>query len=83
MYSCFLDTNNVRSDFEYKEKRQYDEHISHKTQKCKCIQLTLQAEIMKINSLHPLDLKKNVLGANSVLIDIFKNHYDEDVCIFH
>ena len=69
-----LDTNNVRSDFEYKEKRQYDEHIPHKAQKCKCIQLTVQDESMKINSLHSVDLKKNVLGAYSVLIDIFKNY---------
>ena len=53
-----LDTNNVRSDFEYKEKRQYDEHIPHKAQKCKCIQLTVQDESMKINSLHSVDLKK-------------------------
>ena len=73
MYSCFLNTINVRRDFEYKEKRQHDEHIPHKAQKCKCIQLTVQAEIMKINSLHPVYLK-NVLGAYYVLIDILKNH---------
>ena len=41
------DTTNLRS-----ENRHYDEHIPHKTQKCKSIHLTVQAAIMNINSLH-------------------------------
>ena len=53
-----------------RDRRQHDDHIPHKAQKCKCIQLTVQDEIMKINSLHSVDLKKNVLGAYSGSIDI-------------
>ena len=42
-----------------KEKRQfwYDEHIPRKTQKCKGIHWTDQAEIIEIDSLYPADLQ--------------------------
>ena len=49
---------NLRSDFKCKENRQYDEHIPYKTQKCKGIHLTVQAEIMNIISVRPADFKK-------------------------
>ena len=44
---------NHRSDFKCKENRQYDDHIPHKTQTCKGIHLTVQAEIININNIHP------------------------------
>ena len=49
---------NPRSKFKCKENRQYDKYITHKTQKCKGIHLTVQAEIMNIISVHPADFKK-------------------------
>ena len=44
---------------------QNDEHIPHKTQKYKGIHLTVEAEIMIINNVHPADFKKKVLVAYS------------------
>ena len=46
------------SDLKYKENRKYDEHIPHKTQKCKGIHSTVQAEIIEIDRLYPADYKK-------------------------
>ena len=53
----FLDTTNLRIDLKCKEIRQYDKHIPHKTQRCKGIHLTVEAEIMNNNSVHPVDVK--------------------------
>ena len=44
-------------DLNCKENRQYDEHITHKTQKCKGIHSIVQAKIIEIDSLHAADLK--------------------------
>ena len=47
-------------DFKFKENRQYDEHIPHKTQKCKGIHFkNVQAEIMNIYTVHPADFNVN------------------------
>ena len=62
------------SDFKCKEDRPYDEHIPHKTKKCKGIHSTVQAEIIEIDSLYPADLKK--CWAYSGFIDIFVKYYD-------
>ena len=48
----------LRSDFKCKEIRKYNEHIPHKTQKCKGIHLSVQVEIMNIIRVHPADFKK-------------------------
>ena len=40
------------------KNRQYDKHNPHKTKKCKDIHLTVQAEIMNINSVHHEGFKK-------------------------
>ena len=54
----FKDTTKLRSDYKCKENRQLGEHIPHKTQKCKGIHSTDQAEIIQIDSLYSADLKK-------------------------
>ena len=54
----FLYSTKPCSDLKCKEDRKYDEHIPHKTQKCKGIHSTVQAEIIEIDSLYPADLKK-------------------------
>ena len=41
-----------------KRKLQYDENIPDKTQKCKGIHSTVQAEIIEIDCLYPADYKK-------------------------
>ena len=70
----FLDLTKPCSDLKCKENRQYDEHIQHKTQKCKGIYSTVLDEIIEIDSLYPADLK--MLGAYSGLVDIFVNIYN-------
>ena len=44
----FYDPTKPCSDLKCKENRQYDEHISHKTQKSKGIHSTVQAELLKL-----------------------------------
>ena len=51
----FLYSTKPCSDLKCKENPQYDEHTPHKTQKCKGIHSTVQADII---SVHPADLKK-------------------------
>ena len=61
IYLCIVDIqdpSNLSSDLKCKENRQYDEHIPQKTQKCKGIHSTVQAPIIEIDSLYPVDLKK-------------------------
>ena len=52
MYNWFLGL-----DLKFKENRQYNEHSPYKTQKCKNIHSTVQAEIIDIDSVYPADLK--------------------------
>ena len=39
-------------------ERKYDEHFPRLTRKCKGKHSTIQAEIIKIDSINPADLKK-------------------------
>ena len=58
---CIIDfryQTKLRSDLKFKDNRHYDEHISYKTQKCKGIHSTVQAEIVEIYNLYPVDLEK-------------------------
>ena len=43
----FYDSTKPCSDLKCEENRQYDEHIPHKTQKCKGINSTIKAEIIE------------------------------------
>ena len=51
--ACYLG-----SDLKCRENHQNDEHIPHKTQKCKGIHTTFQVEITEIDNLYPADLQK-------------------------
>ena len=63
--------------FKCKENSQYDEHIPHQTQKCNDMHLTVQAEIVNIDSVHPADFEKcREFVLVSSVIDIFINYYD-------
>lgn len=67
-----------------KKNHQSYEHISHKTQKCKGLHSTIQAEIMNINSLLYLQIQK-VLGAYSDITyydTIVKYHDAATWCAF-
>ena len=54
----FYDSTKPCSDLKCEENRQYDEHIPHKTQKCKGIHSTVKAENIEIESLYFADLKQ-------------------------
>ena len=72
----------THSRLKCKENRLYDEHIPHKSQKCKGIHSSVQAQIIGIDSLYPAD-SKNVRGAYLGLVYIFVNFYDEEAqCAF-
>ena len=58
-----------------KKIAKYDEHIPNKTQKCKGIHSTVQAEILEIYSLYPADLK-----TIKICLIFFVNFYDEEAC---
>ena len=71
----FQDKTNLAVTLNVTKNRQYDGHIPYKTQKCKGIHLTVKAQIMTINSLHPADFKK-YWELILVSLILFINYYD-------